>query len=254
MRVKIAIVLLLRSITGFVSGLDIDSVASNFKTLWPNLTKLGLRPGNVLLVDPKLIFDQSSVDQSSVKFLDGEDFTKLFIKHPTTNGMMYFRFFHKYGFTMLGYSLNPNEGFDATMEASIFCIPGNGSIYAVDFIRGTEIRLYYARKFTIDYDQVTEVDQAFISLNVISRTNEDVDVFSDSNLTNKVATVGKNASLTVVGTEFQKHHIELYPTIKVLVTTQSGVTGWALNRIIKSEHQSHTTSIDVFDFNTLSGS
>lgn len=93
-------------------------------------------------------------------------------------------------------------------------IPCNGYLYTSGH---TNNMFNKKRKFTIENDELKEIKQPFYYVGLDSKAMEDIDIYSDINMSTVVEHVSKGAQLTVLMN---------YNDVYYLIKTEYGLLGW----------------------------
>jgi hypothetical protein len=130
------------------------------------------------------------------------------------------------GFTIFEEKL-PNKIIGQIRAASLI-VPGNGSLYSIDrYWENFETK----RKYSFIEEKIVENKQPFYSVNLISFALRPIDIYSDINLENKLASIPVKGKIEVILCTDSNSRSDIY-----LVRTSFGLIGWA--KLVTGQYQS----------------
>ena len=183
-----------------------DDVLANWKKIWPDLKEYD-KNGTRLLLSPDLSPSFSLDEYTNLVVEIRKNGKTIVILNQDSN-------------VELGTQMWIEQGLEESVALGHdICVPNNGSIYTnmryMSFHRGTIVK-----KFSLVSDKYKEVEQPFYFLSEQSETGTDIQIYSDTDEQNSVATVQRGNIVDLLG--LKRIHGEIW----FLVRGRSGLVGW----------------------------
>lgn len=209
---------------------NLDSLAIKIENFWSY--------NNYIKYDPQITTIYNTVSDIKIdysidyEFAIGNDNLKLIkTKIDTKDNTEYFITFGSIDGPSIGFSLietKPPHKIIGQIYASSLIIPGNGSIYSIDrYYENFETR----RKYSLKNGKIIEEKQPFYSVNLNSYALRPIDIYSDLELKNKLASIPANGRIEIILCTDSNSRSDIY-----LVRTSFGLIGWA--KLIAGQYQS----------------